>query len=172
MTRHLDPCQVRGPKQDCWSGVKARADCVVRIPRLTEGSSFDVIYLYPVATGHAVGMAQHASHRRVLIRSAAPAGTPQQVAEQMLAQFGWSAVQFSCLDALWERESGWNAQAENPSSGAYGIPQALPGDKMASAGADWQSDAATQIRWGLTYIQDRYGSPCVAWSHEEGTGWY
>jgi hypothetical protein len=89
----------------------------------------------------------------------------------MLAQYGWSG-QFSCLDALWELESGWNAYAENPSSGAYGIPQAMPGSKMASAGPDWQSDAATQIRWGLTYIRSLYGSPCAAWSHEEATGWY
>ena len=62
--------------------------------------------------------------------------------------------------------------AENPTSGAYGIPQALPGSEMSSAGADWQTDAATQIRWGLTYIQGRYGSPCGAWAHEEADGWY
>ena len=100
-----------------------------------------------------------------------PAGTPQQIAEGMLAQYGW-ADQFSCLDSLWQQESGWNLYAENPSSGAYGIPQALPGAKMASAGADWQTDAATQIRWGLSYIQGSYGSPCAAWGHEEADGWY
>ena len=90
----------------------------------------------------------------------------------MLSQFGWSSSQFSCLQPLWALESGWNVYASNPSSGAYGIPQALPGSKMASAGPDWQSDAATQIRWGLTYIQGSYGSPCAAWSHEEADGWY
>ena len=73
---------------------------------------------------------------------------------------------------LWALESGWNIYASNPSSGAYGIPQALPGSKMASAGPDWQGDAATQIRWGLSYIQGTYGSPCAAWSHEEADGWY
>ena len=99
-------------------------------------------------------------------------GSPQQIAEGMLAQFGWSSGQFSCLDSLWNAESGWNPTAENPSSGAYGIPQALPGSKMASAGPDWQTDPATQIRWGLEYIQATYGSPCGAWSHEEATGWY
>jgi hypothetical protein len=89
----------------------------------------------------------------------------------MLSSFGWSASQFSCLDPLWSRESGWNVTAANP-DGAYGIPQAEPGSKMASAGPDWQTDATTQIRWGLGYIKGLYGSPCGAWSHEEATGWY
>jgi hypothetical protein len=105
-------------------------------------------------------------------RAAEPSGSPQQVAEQMLGHFGWSSSQFSCLQPLWERESGWDVTAENPSSGAYGIPQALSGSLMASSGPDWQTDAATQIRWGLTYVQGRYGSPCGAWAHEEADGWY
>jgi hypothetical protein len=100
-----------------------------------------------------------------------PSGTPQRIAELMLVQFGWSG-QFSCLSALWGQESGWSVYAENPSSGAYGIPQALPGSKMAAAGANWQSDAATQIRWGLGYIRASYGSPSAAWGHEEAAGWY
>ncbi len=99
-------------------------------------------------------------------------GSSQQIAERMLGQFGWSSSQFSCLQPLWEHESGWNVTAENPTSGAYGIPQALPASQMSSAGADWQTNAATQIRWGLTYIHDRYGSPCGAWSHEEALNWY
>ena len=102
----------------------------------------------------------------------APSGSPQQIAMGMLGSYGWSSGQFSCLDSLWNLESGWNVYATNPSSGAYGIPQALPGSKMASAGPDWQSDAATQIRWGLGYIQALYGSPCGAWAHEEADGWY
>jgi len=104
--------------------------------------------------------------------SATPQGDPQQIAESMLGSFGWSTSQFSCLQPLWQRESGWSATASNPTSGAYGIPQALPGSKMASAGADWQTSAATQIRWGLGYIQSTYGSPCAAWSHEQAYGWY
>jgi hypothetical protein len=90
----------------------------------------------------------------------------------MLGSFGWSSGEFGCLQSLWNAESGWNVYASNPSSGAYGIPQALPGSKMASAGPDWQSNPATQIRWGLGYIQASYGSPCSAWSHEQGAGWY
>ena len=103
--------------------------------------------------------------------TAASAGSPQQIAEAMLGSFGWSSSQFSCLDPLWAHESGWSATAANP-DGAYGIPQALPGAKMASAGPDWQTNAATQIRWGLEYIQSTYGSPCAAWGHEQATGWY
>jgi hypothetical protein len=103
---------------------------------------------------------------------AALSGSPQQVAMSMLAQFGWSSSQFSCLDSLWERESGWNPYAANTSSGAYGIPQALPGSKMASAGADWATNAATQIRWGLGYIKATYGSPCAAWARELAYGSY
>lgn len=99
-------------------------------------------------------------------------GTPQQIAMAMLADFGWSGSEFSCLDSLWEQESGWNPYAANPSSGAYGIPQALPGSKMATAGPDWETNAATQIRWGLGYIQSTYGSPCAAWAHETSSGWY
>ena len=102
----------------------------------------------------------------------AASGSPQQIAEAMLGSFGWSASQFSCLDPLWAHESGWSVSAYNAGSGAFGIPQALPGSRMASAGPDWQTDAATQIRWGLDYIKGTYGSPCGAWAHEEATGWY
>lgn len=104
--------------------------------------------------------------------AAHPTGSPRHIARQLLGQFGWSASQFSCLEPLWYHESGWNPSAENPSSGAYGIPQALPGAQMTSAGSDWKTNPATQIRWGLTYIHDRYGSPCGAWAHEQSVNWY
>ena len=102
---------------------------------------------------------------------AQPSGSPQQIARAMLGSYGWSSSQFGCLQSPWNAESGWNVHASNP-SGAYGIPQALPGSKMASAGPDWQSNPATQIRWGLGYIKGLYGSPCGAWAHEEADGWY
>ena len=97
---------------------------------------------------------------------------PRTVAQALLPEFGFSSDQFSCLDSLYNRESGWNVYADNPSSSAYGIPQALPGSKMASAGSDWATNPVTQIRWGLGYIADRYGSPCGAWGHSESYGWY
>ncbi|HEU5127892.1 MAG TPA: hypothetical protein VFU12_07885 [Glycomyces sp.] len=90
----------------------------------------------------------------------------------MTLDAGWGLGEFSCLESLWDRESGWNETAANPSSGAYGIPQSLPGDKMASHGSDWQTNPATQIAWGLDYIEGRYGNPCGAWSHSESNGWY
>lgn len=99
--------------------------------------------------------------------------TPRQIARAMLSQFNWSAgKQYKYLNWLWQRESGWNRYASNPYSGAYGIPQALPGSKMGSAGPNWRSNASTQIRWGLRYIRARYGSPRKAWNHSQATGWY
>ncbi len=97
---------------------------------------------------------------------------PRDIAKALLSEFGFGQDQFSCLDSLYNSESGWRVDADNPSSSAYGIPQALPGSKMASAGADWATNPVTQIRWGLGYIQDSYGSPCSAWSFKQGNNWY
>jgi hypothetical protein len=101
-----------------------------------------------------------------------PSGAQLIARDLMAAQYGWGDDQFGCLVPLWARESGWNVNAYNASSGATGIPQALPGSKMASAGADWQTNPATQITWGLGYIAGRYGTPCAAWDHSESAGWY
>ncbi|MCU1591557.1 MAG: hypothetical protein JWP11_2813, partial [Frankiales bacterium] len=112
-----------------------------------------------------------AAARASRTRSAAVSyGSPRAIARAMLADRGWSD-QWGCLDSLWSRESGWRVYAAN-SSGAYGIPQALPGSKMASAGSDWRTNPATQIRWGLGYIASSYGSPCAAWHHSESHNWY
>jgi hypothetical protein len=123
------------------------------------------------ATQHAAAQ-QTSSQPAAATVAPAASGSPQSVAQAMLGSFGWPSSQFSCLQPLWAGESGWSVTATNPSTGAYGIPQADPGSKMASAGPDWQTDAATQIRWGLTYIKGTYGSPCAAWSHEQADGWY
>jgi hypothetical protein len=97
---------------------------------------------------------------------------PRDIARALLPEFGFSASQFPCLDQLYNGESGWRVDADNPTSSAYGIPQALPGSKMASAGADWATNPETQIRWGLGYIRDSYGSPCGANDFKLGHGWY
>lgn len=115
---------------------------------------------------------------RVTKRPVAPAagmpdpGTSKAIAWELLVARGWDTAQYDCLVALWQRESGWNHFAMNPTSGAYGIPQSLPGTKMASAGADWATNPRTQIVWGLGYIAGRYGTPCGAWEHSQAKNWY
>jgi len=99
-------------------------------------------------------------------------GSAQAIAYDMVKARGWSDAEFQCLVNLWQRESGWRTTAGNKKSGAYGIPQALPGSKMASAGPDWQTNPATQIKWGLGYISKRYGTPCGAWNSFLAKGWY
>jgi hypothetical protein len=96
----------------------------------------------------------------------------QAIARPMLGRYGWDTVQWNALVTLWHKESGWNERAENKSSGAYGIPQALPGSKMASVYSDWRTNPKTQITWGLGYIKDRYGSPVKALQHSDRNGWY
>jgi hypothetical protein len=90
----------------------------------------------------------------------------------LMLEAGFKIDQFPCLNKLWNRESNWRTKAANNSSGAYGIPQALPGSKMGSKGSDWRTNPATQIKWGLSYIEGRYNSPCGAWEHSENNGWY
>jgi len=109
--------------------------------------------------------------------TAPAAGTPNPgsamaIAHDMVMAKGWGEAQYDCLVALWNKESHWNIYAFNAGSGAYGIPQAVPGNKMASAGADWKTSAKTQITWGLGYIQGRYANPCGAWGHSQSKGWY
>jgi uncharacterized protein YabE (DUF348 family) len=99
-------------------------------------------------------------------------GSAQELGKQLAAARGWGDDQFACLLQLWNKESGWRVNAENRSSGAYGIPQALPGSKMATVAADWRTNPATQITWGLNYIGGRYSTPCGAWSASQAKGWY
>ncbi|PWJ56132.1 hypothetical protein SAMN06264364_101107 [Quadrisphaera granulorum] len=103
---------------------------------------------------------------------AAAQADPRSVAAPLVAARGWDAGQFQCLDRLWTKESGWKWSADNPSSSAYGIPQALPGKKMASHGEGWVDDPRVQIAWGLDYIADVYGTPCRAWGHSQAVNWY
>ena len=99
-------------------------------------------------------------------------GTNRALGYQLMLDFGFGEQQWQYLDALWQRESGWNHLADNPTSSAYGIPQSLPGTKMAVVGPDWRTNPETQIRWGLAYIAARYGNPEGAWAHSERLGWY
>ncbi|WP_328909939.1 lytic transglycosylase domain-containing protein [Streptomyces sp. NBC_00234] len=105
---------------------------------------------------------------------AAPAAAPtsassaQDTAKKMIDD----NAQYACFDKIVDHESDWDVNASNASSGAYGLVQALPGSKMASAGSDWQTNAKTQIKWGVDYMEDRYGSPCGAWDFWQSNGWY
>lgn len=99
-------------------------------------------------------------------------GSARALGQAMALERGYGADEFACLERLWTKESNWNVTAENTSSGAYGIPQSLPGSKMASVAADWRTNAATQITWGLNYIEGRYGTPCGAWAKSQASGWY
>ena len=127
-----------------------------------------VVTTAPVAQVTKVGTAELPDPTVVAV---AP-GTAQALGKELAAARGWGDDQFACLLSLWNQESGWRVNAANRSSGAYGIPQALPGSKMASVGADWKTNPATQITWGLNYIGGRYGNPCGAWAHHESAGWY
>jgi hypothetical protein len=158
------------------SSVSPNESAVARAmaPAAPEGQTF--------AIGEAIGDLQHPGVTRdefVVSRiSTAPAagipdpGTAKAIAYEMVVARGWSQAEYECLVALWTRESNWNVNAHNPTSGAHGIPQALPGDKMATVGADWATNPVTQITWGLGYIAGRYGTPCAAWEHSELKNWY
>jgi hypothetical protein len=124
------------------------------------------------AREHRERLDRRARAARAAERKRLSALDPRDLARAMLSKHGWGAGQFGCLNSLWTRESGWKHTAQNRSSGAYGIPQALPGSKMASVGKDWRTNPVTQIRWGLQYIQASYGSPCAAWGHSQSHGWY
>ncbi|MGH3496694.1 MAG: lytic transglycosylase domain-containing protein [Nocardioidaceae bacterium] len=117
-------------------------------------------------------VARHAGDAKSSKNLLAASSDPRTIAKALLAQYGWPASEFTCLDDLWVGESDWNPGATNPYSGAYGIPQALPAEKMATVGPDWRTDPATQIRWGLDYIRSSYGSPCSADAFKQGNGWY
>ena len=107
-----------------------------------------------------------------MITASGAKGDYQRYALSLMSKYGWEDTEMYALIQLWNRESGWNPNSHNKSSGAHGIPQALPGRKMASEGSDWATNGNTQIRWGLNYIRNRYGSPSNAWAHFQRSGWY
>lgn len=155
--------------------VKRKGDQIVSEEILAQAvGSEPVVEEILVGTGEPEPSAPSTPSTPPAVSTSAPTtgGSPRATAKEMLGDFGWGSDQWSCLDRLWQRESNWNPNARNASSGAYGIPQALPGSKMASAGSDWQTNPATQIKWGLGYIKGRYGSPCGAWGHSQQVGWY
>ncbi|GAA3236090.1 hypothetical protein GCM10020256_54460 [Streptomyces thermocoprophilus] len=114
------------------------------------------------------GMALTAAPAQAATAGADSAAQAKAIAHKMIPD----AAQYQAFSHIVEHESGWDVDATNSSSGAYGLVQALPGSKMASAGADWKTNAATQIKWGLDYMNSRYGSPVAAWNFWQANGWY
>jgi hypothetical protein len=152
--------------------VHATAADAVRGPAPTQVTGFETASVH---SGGAVRVVDVAARRLRESKPASPralSGSPRTIGRELAARRGWTGSQWTCLERLWTVESGWHVHASNNSSGAYGIPQALPGRKMASYGSDWRNSAATQIRWGLNYIADRYGSPCGAWNHSQSHNYY
>ena len=115
---------------------------------------------------------KRASRSRAYGFTAPSTGSNRSIGRKMAAAHGWSGVQWDCLNNLWQKESGWSTRSSNSSGTAWGIPQALPGSKMKSAGSDWRTNPATQIKWGIGYIDNRYGTACKAWAHWQSHNWY
>jgi hypothetical protein len=145
----------------------------VHAPALARAHRLHHLAAAQQAKERAQAAAQRAGQRasRAAVRPVAP-GSVRALGQHMAAARGWTGQQFACLDAIWTHESNWRVDAENTSSGTYGIPQAQPGSKMASAGADWRTNPATQIAWGLAYIARTYGDPCTAWAFWQDHYWY
>lgn len=123
--------------------------------------------------GLAVLHGHHASGSNAAGATLTSASSAVALGQQLASGYGWgSGSEWTCLDELWTRESGWRMVWNYAGSGAYGIPQALPASKMAAAGPDYMTNPATQIRWGLGYIRSTYGDPCTAWAHEQADSWY
>jgi len=147
--------------------------------------TWDVVYVNGVAVGKTAlatkplttpvnQMQKVGSGDQAAIAAALAQATPgsnRDIGRQLAAARGWGDDQFACLVKLWNKESGWQVNDRGP-GGAYGIPQAVPGDKMGAVASDWRTNPATQITWGLNYIGGRYKTPCGAWGHSQSTGWY
>jgi hypothetical protein len=170
---------VPGMAEDTATATQAVADRVDDLSEhlvaaQTQKAAEEAAAAAAAAAAEAAAEAQRQAEAAAAALAAAntPEGAKALAAQMASASYGWGSDQFSCLASLWQKESSWNYQAYNASSGATGIPQALPGSKMASAGTDWQTNAATQIAWGLGYISSVYGTPCSAWGHSQSTNWY
>ncbi|GAA3274232.1 hypothetical protein [Paenarthrobacter aurescens] len=160
---------------------KAAADQAAAAQAAAEKAAADQAAAEKAAADAAAKQAADAAAAAAAAEAAAAAAAPKAVddpaaakayAASILGNYGWSAAEMTALNTLWEKESNWRTTATNASSGAYGIVQSLPAGKMASAGADWQTNYQTQIKWGLNYIKERYGSPSAALGFHLANNWY
>ncbi len=151
--------------QDKAAAAKAATDKAAAAKAATDKAAAD-----KAATDKAAAQASAADTKK--LGSPTKAANKETARQLALSLYGWGDDQFTCYDNIIMRESLWDQFADNPTSSAYGIPQALPGNRMASEGADWKTNPATQIKWGLKYVKERYGTPCQAWSFKKAKGWY
>ncbi|WOH19431.1 hypothetical protein IRJ34_03650 [Paenarthrobacter sp. GOM3] len=160
---------------------KLAADQAAAAQAAADKAAADQAAAEKAAADAAAKQAADAAAAAAAAQAAAAAAAPKAVddpagakayAASILGSYGWSAGEMTALNTLWEKESGWRTTATNASSGAYGIVQSLPAGKMASAGADWQTNYQTQIKWGLNYIKERYGSPSAALAFHLANNWY
>ena len=159
-----------GKAQQAAAQQAARVAKIAAANRTARAARAEAAKRGPSAQGKTAASAPERRTGRTV--TASGPGGAKSLARDMVASRGWGSGEFRCLERLWEKESNWKHTARNSSSGAYGIPQSLPGHKMASAGSDWRTNPATQIRWGLDYIADRYNRPCNAWAHSQRVNWY
>jgi len=137
-----------------------------------KASAKAVVKAKPAVKAKAKVKAKRVSRSRAHGFTAPQTGSNRSIGRKMAAAHGWTGVQWDCLNNLWQKESGWSIHSTNASGTAGGIPQALPASKMASAGSDWRTNPATQIKWGIGYIDNRYGTACKAWAHWRSHNWY
>ncbi|MFF8773951.1 lytic transglycosylase domain-containing protein [Kitasatospora sp. NPDC015120] len=146
---------------------QAEADAAARAQAAAQAEAEAKAQADAKAKADASAAVSRSQGRSALNSKPSYSGSPREIAAQIVP-----AGQLQCFNNIVSRESSWNVTATNPSSGAYGLVQALPGSKMASAGADWRTNPVTQIKWGLTYMNSRYGSPCGAWAFWQSHHWY
>lgn len=139
---------------------------------VTTGESVENPVMTPLANVFAPDMSRVALMARQVEMARTPSGAKYVTRQLMMDRYQWGKVQFACLNRLWTKESNWNYKAHNYKSGAHGIPQALPANKMALISSDWRTNPVTQISWGLRYIEDRYSNPCKAWSKFKRSRFY
>ena len=173
LTRTLERATARTAQQVVGYDVEAAVQSLVGSVQGIGAQAQAVAAAQAQAIAEAQAQAQAAAARALMLAQVnTPDGSRAYARDLAASQYGWGDGEFQCLDSLWMKESGWNYLAYNDGSGATGIPQSLPGSKMATFGDDWQSNAATQIAWGLDYIAKVYGSPCSAWGHSQSVNWY
>jgi len=154
-----------------WA-VEYRGHSTSVVPAPVKATDKATVKAKPAVKAKAKVKAKRVSRSRAHGFTAPQTGSNRSIGRKMAAAHGWTGVQWDCLNNLWQKESGWSTRSSNSSGSAWGIPQALPGSKMRSAGSDWRTNPATQITWGIGYIDNRYGSACKAWGHWQSHNWY